>query len=89
MTKLERAAARHATTCVTAENVEHDFAAGARWALEQMTSHAAIRAASESQAKDDECHYDSLGDLIGFSGENKTRTVVLAALAAVRKEIEG
>lgn len=32
---------------------------------------------------------DLFGDLIGFSGENKTRTVLRAALAAVRKEIEG
>lgn len=41
-----------------------------------------IRAASESRAKDDEGEFPPLCDLLGFSGENKTRTVVRAALEA-------
>lgn len=41
-----------------------------------------IRAASESQAVDDEGVFPPLCDLIGYSGENKTRTVVRAALTA-------
>lgn len=65
------------------------FIAGARYVLDAMVSDAAIRAASESVARDDEGEFQPLGDLIGFSGENKTRTVLRAALAAVRKEIEG
>lgn len=41
-----------------------------------------IRAASESCARDDEGEFPPLCDLIGYSGENKTRTVVRAALLA-------
>lgn len=48
-----------------------------------------IRAAIESRAKDDEGAFESLGDLIGFSGENKTRTVVRCALeAALASELD-
>lgn len=48
-----------------------------------------VRAMAESKATDDEGQFDSLGDLIGFSGENKTRTVVCAALVvALRKVAE-
>jgi hypothetical protein len=43
---------------------------------------AMIRAAVESRAKDAEGEFPSLGDLLGFSGENKTRTVVRRALEA-------
>jgi hypothetical protein len=41
-----------------------------------------IRAASESRAVDDEGEFESLGDLLNFSGENKTHTVIRAALRA-------
>jgi AraC-like DNA-binding protein len=43
---------------------------------------AMIRAAVESRAKGDEGEFPSLGDLLGFSAENKTRTVVRCALEA-------
>ena len=41
-----------------------------------------VRAAIESQATDDEGTFPPLLDLIDFSGENKTRTVIRAALTA-------
>ena len=47
----------------------------------QITS-AMVSAAIESRAKDDEGEFQSLGDLIGFSGDNKTRCVVRRALEA-------
>lgn len=43
---------------------------------------AMVRAAIENKAWDDEQKFQPLGDLIDFSGENKTRTVVKSALAA-------
>lgn len=45
-------------------------------------SEAEVSAAICSQARDDEVTFPSLGDLIEFSGDNKTRTVVRAALEA-------
>lgn len=47
-----------------------------------MITDAMVRAATESRASDDEGRFEMLGDLLGFSGENKTRTVVDAALRA-------
>ena len=41
-----------------------------------------VRAAAESKASDDEGEFRPLCDLIDFSGENKTRTVIRAALTA-------
>ena len=49
---------------------------------------AMIRAASESVARDDEGEFPSLGDQIGFSGENKTRTVIRFALIAALAALE-
>lgn len=46
-------------------------------ALDEM-----VRAAIESKAADDEGTFLPLGDLIDFSGENKTRTVVRLAIRA-------
>lgn len=43
---------------------------------------AMISAAIESRAKDDEGDFPALGELIDFSGENKTRCVVRRALEA-------
>lgn len=44
--------------------------------------HAVIRAMSASQARDDEGEFTTLGDLIDFSGDNKTHTCLRAAYAA-------
>lgn len=41
-----------------------------------------ISAAMTDQAKDDEGTFPMLMDLIDFSGENKTRTVIRSAIAA-------
>jgi hypothetical protein len=38
-----------------------------------------VRAMSESRAVDDEGEFPTLGDLLDFSGENKTHTVIKAA----------
>jgi len=43
-------------------------------------THKMIKAAAESRARDDEGQFEPLCDLIGFSGENKTRTVIREAL---------
>lgn len=52
---------------------------------------AMIRPMSESRAWDDEGFFDSLGDIIDCSGENKTRTILRfagrAALDAIRPTI--
>ena len=49
-----------------------------------------IRAAIEDRAEDDEQTYAALGDLIDFSGEAKTHTVVKSAIAAaLRAAAEG
>lgn len=40
-----------------------------------------VRAACESRARDEEGEFPSLGDLIGFSGENKTHAVVRHAIS--------
>lgn len=49
-------------------------------------------AMAASKAHDDEGEFDMLCDLIGFSGENKTRTVLKeaarAALAVAKRELE-
>lgn len=44
--------------------------------------HAIIKAMAESRAWDDEGEFEMLGDLIGFSGENKNHTVLKAAYRA-------
>lgn len=44
---------------------------------------------AESRAKDDEGEFDCLFDLINFSGENKTRTVIRSSLmVALNKIVE-
>ena len=50
-------------------------------------THEMVRAASESRAKDEEGEFKSLGDLLNFSGENKTHAVIRAALAAALTEV--
>jgi hypothetical protein len=57
-------------------------------------THEMIRAAAESRAKDDEGEFEPLMDLLGFSGQNKTHTVIHAALvaateAALRADMSG
>jgi len=42
-------------------------------------THAIIRAMAESRARDDEGEFEPLMDLIDFSGENKTYTVLAQA----------
>lgn len=48
-----------------------------------------IRAAIEDRAEDDEQTYAALGDLIDFSGEAKTHTVVKSAIAAAIRAAAG
>ena len=50
--------------------------------------HAMVRAAIESVATDDEGEFPSLGDQLGFSGENKARTVVRFAILAALRGLE-
>lgn len=45
-------------------------------------THEEIAAALRSRARDDEGEFEPLTDLLGFSGENKARTVMRAALEA-------
>ena len=52
-------------------------------------THEMVRAAAESVAVDDEGAFLPLGDLLDFSGENKTRTVVRAALVAALEVARG
>lgn len=54
-----------------------------------LLSYEAIRAAAESKAIDDEGEYISLGDHLDYSGENKTHTVIKAALSAVSNTVLG
>lgn len=46
-----------------------------------------VRAANGSRAGDDEGEFEPLTDLLGFSGENKTHTVVRAAIVAALRAI--
>ena len=48
-----------------------------------------VRSASEDRAKDDEGQFQPLADLIDFSGENKTRTVIKSAIAAAIRAAAG
>ncbi len=48
-------------------------------------THAIIQAMSESRARDDEGEFPAMFDLLDFSGENKTRTVLIAAYSAAIK----
>lgn len=52
-------------------------------------THDMVRAASESRAVDDEGEYLSLHDLLDFSGENKCRIVIRAALHAALEKMKG
>ncbi len=47
-----------------------------------------IRAMAESRAFDDEGRFEPLSDLLGFSGENKVRTVLRAAYQAAIEKAE-
>lgn len=52
------------------------------WVLvPRVPAHSIVRAMAESTARDDEGKFEPLGDLIGFSGENKTHTVLRQAWA--------
>ncbi len=48
-----------------------------------------ISAMASSEARDDECDFPSLSELIDFSGENETHTVLRAAYEAMIKAAEG
>lgn len=76
MTKLEKARVAHKATIhneLEADCAGVDFVAGARWALEQMTSEAAVKAFLLGSADDE---------------SDDPWAEVDAGLAAVRKEIE-
>lgn len=45
-------------------------------------THPQLRAMAESQARDDEGQFPSLGDMIDCSGENKTHTILREAYRA-------
>jgi phage major head subunit gpT-like protein len=51
--------------------------------VEKEPTYKRIRAMSESEADDDEGRFAPLMDLLGFSGENKTHTVLRAAYRAM------
>lgn len=53
----------------------------ARAVLMAVRDDAPTKAMAESRATDDEGQFEPLCDLIGFSGENKTRTVLRQAWA--------
>ncbi|MEP5730814.1 MAG: hypothetical protein ABJL67_15760 [Sulfitobacter sp.] len=57
-----------------------DVAEAARVLLCAMPNHAMERAALESRANDDEGQFQSLSDLLDFSGQNKSYTVVREAI---------
>ncbi len=48
-----------------------------------------VRSASADRAKDDEGQFQALEDLIDFSGENKTRTVIKSAISAAIRAAAG
>lgn len=61
----------------------------ARVLLAALPNYAMERAALESRAMDDEGPFESLSDLLGFSGQNKSYTVVRQALFAALRAIAG
>lgn len=73
------------------DSARDDFRTQARAILSLLSDPANITpemvtAACESRAKDDEGEFPALADLIDFSGENKTHTVVRTAIAAAFSE---
>lgn len=79
---LERAAraAFSADRCVwPLEDVLEDYKAIARAVLMAVRGEAPTKAMAESRASDDEGEFAPMLDLIDFSGENKTRTVLRQA----------
>ncbi len=65
-----------------------DMCAALLW-LADNVSDEMVRAASADRAKDDEGQFQPLCDLIDFSGENKTRTVLKSAIAAAIRAAAG
>lgn len=73
---LEKIARAIEDAMASDDNHPHDIA---RAALLAMRDEAPTRAMAESQASDDEGAFEPMCDLLGFSGENKTRTVLRQA----------
>ena len=64
-----------------------DVQQAARVLLDYMPNYAMEKAALESKAVDDEGEFQSLSDLLDFSGQNKSYTVVREALCAALRAL--
>ena len=77
-----RLAREHKDDIRSALSAQVQDVAGSQLVPKEPT-HAMIRAMSESRAKDDEGEFPCISELLGFSGENKTHSVLRSAYRAM------